>query len=74
MEEDIKVVDFGVSPEGKITLVNEDTGLVEAEFDNGLDAAMWIGAHGGKMQLVERAVDYEGDDGFDDFLEGIDIG
>jgi len=73
-ENNLIEVDFGVGKNKPSALINFETKEVIEEFDNALEAAMWLAASQEMYTLVNREVDYSGDDDFDKWLEESSVG
>jgi len=67
-------VDFGVGENKPSALINFETKEIIEEFDDALSAAMWLAASYPMYVLVNREVDYTGDDDFDKWLEESSVG
>lgn len=74
MAEEIVLVDFGVGLKKPVAVINADTKEIIEEFEDGLSAAMWLGACSELYSLTDRQVDYSNDDDFDKWLEESSIG
>lgn len=73
-ESNLVEVDFGVGVDNPISLFNVETKEIIQEFNDALDAAMWLAASQEMYTLVNREVDYSGDDAFDKWLKESSVG
>jgi hypothetical protein len=74
MSNNLTEVDFGVGVNKPIAIINYENKEIIEEFKDALDAAQWLSVAGDIYTLVNRKVDYEGDEAFDKWLEESSIG